>query len=130
MGGGRAKDLDKGFFVEPTMFVDVDNSMTIAQEEIFGPVLVVTPFEDDADAVRIANESIYGLGGAIFSASLERSLAVARRVRTGTLNVNGGAAYFADLPFGGYKASGIGRQNGLEGLEQYLETKTIALPIT
>ena len=128
MGGGRPAHLPKGYFVEPTLFVDVDNSMTIAQEEIFGPVLVVTPFEDDADAVRIANESIYGLGGAIFSASLERSLAVARRVRTGTLNVNGGAAYFADLPFGGYKASGIGRQNGVAGFDQYLEVKSLAWP--
>ena len=128
LGGGRPSDLDKGWYVEPTLFVDVDNSMTIAQEEIFGPVLVVTPFEDDTDAVRIANESIYGLGGAIFSASLERSLAVARRVRTGTLNVNGGAAYFADLPFGGYKASGIGRQNGVAGFDQYLEVKSLAWP--
>ena len=128
LGGGRPSHLDKGWYVEPTLFVDVDNSMTIAQEEIFGPVLVVTPFEDDDDAVRIANESIYGLGGAIFSASLERSLAVARRVRTGTLNVNGGAAYFADLPFGGYKASGIGRQNGVAGFDQYLEVKSLAWP--
>jgi len=128
LGGGRAKDLDKGFFVEPTMFVDVDNSMTIAQEEIFGPVLVVIPFEDDDDAVRIANDSVYGLGGAIFSESLDRALAVARRVRTGTLNVNGGMAYGADLPFGGYKASGVGRQNGVAGFDQYLEVKSLAWP--
>jgi aldehyde dehydrogenase (NAD+) len=128
LGGGRPSHLDKGWYVEPTLFVDVDNSMTIAQEEIFGPVLVVTPFEDDDDAVRIANDSEYGLGGAIFSASLERSLSVARRVRTGTLNVNGGAAYFADLPFGGYKASGVGRQNGLAGFDQYLEVKSLAWP--
>jgi len=128
LGGGRPSHLDKGWYVEPTLFVDVDNRMTIAQEEIFGPVLVVTPFEDDDDAVRIANDSAYGLGGAIFSASLERSLSVARRVRTGTLNVNGGAAYFADLPFGGYKASGVGRQNGLAGFDQYLEVKSLAWP--
>jgi len=102
--------------------------MTIAQEEIFGPVLVVIPFDDDDDAVRIANESSYGLGGTIYSASLERSLAVARRVRTGTLSVNGGMAYGADLPFGGYKQSGIGRQNGTAGFEQYLETKSLAWP--
>src|SRR4029077_11151024 len=100
------------------MFVDVDNSMTIAREEIFGPVLAVIPFEDDDDAIRIANESVYGLSGAIFSESLGRSLAWAPPIRTGSLNVNGGAAYGADLPFGGYKASGIGRQNGVAGFDQ------------
>jgi aldehyde dehydrogenase (NAD+) len=128
LGGGRPKDFDKGFFIEPTLFIDVDNSMTIAQEEIFGPVLVVIPFEDDDDAVRIANDSAYGLGGAIFSGSPERSRAVAQRVRTGTLNLDGAAAYFADLPFGGFKASGIGRQNGVAGFDQYVETKSVAWP--
>ncbi len=122
------KDLPKGFFVEPTLFADVDNTMTIAQEEIFGPVLVVIPFEDDDDAVRIANESRYGLAGMVFSDSIERSMAVARRVRTGGLGVNGGAPYGADLPFGGYKHSGIGRQNGTAGFDQYLEVKSIAWP--
>ncbi|MET0728493.1 MAG: aldehyde dehydrogenase family protein [Acidimicrobiales bacterium] len=128
LGGGRPKDLDKGWFVEPTLFTDVDNSMTIAQEEIFGPVLVVIPFEDDDDAVRIANDSQYGLGGAIYSGSLERSLAVASRIRAGVLSVNGGNIYAADLPFGGYKDSGVGRQNGTAGFDQYLETKTLAWP--
>jgi aldehyde dehydrogenase (NAD+) len=128
VGGGRPKDLDKGWFVEPTLFVDVDNTMRIAQEEIFGPVLVVIPFEDDDDAVRIANESAYGLGGAVFSDSLERSLAVASRIRTGGISVNGGMNYGADLPFGGYKDSGVGRQNGIAGFEQYLETKSLAWP--
>ncbi|MBV8692301.1 MAG: aldehyde dehydrogenase family protein, partial [Actinobacteria bacterium] len=128
LGGGRPAHLDKGFFVEPTLFVDVDNSMTIAQEEIFGPVLVVIPFEDEDDAVRIANDSAYGLGGAIFSGSPERSRAVAQRVRTGSLNLDGAAAYFADLPFGGFKASGIGRQNGTAGFDQYVETKSVAWP--
>jgi aldehyde dehydrogenase (NAD+) len=128
-GGGRPKGLDRGFFVEPTLFAEVDNGMRIAQEEIFGPVLVVIPFDDDDDAVRIANDSIYGLSGGVSSASEERALAVARRVRTGTLSVNGGNWYAADSPFGGYKASGIGRQGGLEGFEQYVETKTIALPV-
>jgi aldehyde dehydrogenase (NAD+) len=128
-GGGRPAGLDKGYYVEPTLFADVDNKMRIAQEEIFGPVLVVIPFEDDDDAVAIANDSIYGLSGSVASASEERSLAVARRIRTGTLSVNGGNWYAADSPFGGYKASGIGRQGGLEGLLQYLETKTIGLPI-
>jgi aldehyde dehydrogenase (NAD+) len=125
MGGGRG-GFDRGYFVEPTLFADVDNDMTIAQEEIFGPVLVVIPFEDDDDAVRIANASIYGLSGMVNSGSLERAMGVARRIRTGTLSVNGGNWYAADSPFGGYKASGIGRQGGLEGFEQYLETKTIA----
>jgi len=128
VGGGRPKDQPKGFFVEPTMFTGVDSSMTIAQEEIFGPVLVVIPFEDDDDAVRIANDSTYGLSGAVYSASHERSLAVARRVRTGTMGVNGGVWYGADVPFGGYKSSGIGRQNGIAGFDQYLEIKSLAWP--
>ena len=114
--------------MEPTLFIDVDNTMRIAQEEIFGPVLVVIPFEDDDDAVRIANESSYGLGGAVFSGSLERSLAVAARIRTGVLSVNGGMNYGADIPFGGYKQSGIGRQNGTAGFDQYVETKSLAWP--
>ena len=128
LGGGRPSHLPKGWFVEPTMFVDVDNSMTIAQEEIFGPVLVVIPFEDDDDAVRIANESVYGLAGGVFSSSLERSLAVAHRIRAGMISVNGGAPHGADMPFGGYKHSGVGRQNGVPGFEQYLETKSVAWP--
>src|ERR1700678_4051961 len=120
--------FDKGFFVRPTLFVDVDNTMTIAQEEIFGPVLVVIPYEDDDDAVRIANESNYGLSGGVVSASEERGTAIARRIRTGSISVNGGLWYGADSPYGGYKDSGIGRQCGIEGLEQYLETKAIAWP--
>ncbi len=128
VGGGRPAHLPKGWYVEPTLFVDVDNSMTIAQEEIFGPVLAVIPYEDDDDAVRIANESSYGLSGGIVSASEERATALARRVRTGSMSVNGGMWYGADSPYGGYKASGIGRQCGIEGLEQYLETKAIAWP--
>ncbi len=114
--------------MEPTIFADVDNSMTIAQEEIFGPVLVMIPFEDDDDAVRIANDSKYGLSGAITSGDLERAKAVARRVRTGTLGLNGGIWYGADAPFGGYKQSGIGRQCGIEGLEIFTETKTVGWP--
>jgi aldehyde dehydrogenase (NAD+) len=102
--------------------------MTIAQEEIFGPVLVAIPFDDDADAVRIANESPYGLSGGVFSASFERAKAVAQRVRTGTMSINGGAPIGPDVPFGGYKHSGVGRQNGLAGYEQYLETKAVAWP--
>lgn len=126
VGGHRPAQYEKGFFVEPTLFTDVKNSMTIAQEEIFGPVLVVIPFDDDDDAVRIANESRYGLAGTIFSASTDRAKAVAQRVRTGQLSINGGAAHGKDMPFGGYKFSGIGRQNGRAGFDQYLETKAVA----
>jgi aldehyde dehydrogenase (NAD+) len=127
-GGGRPADLPKGWYVEPTLFVDVDNGMRIAQEEIFGPVLVVIPFEDDDDAVRIANESPYGLAGNVFSGSLDRALGVAHRVRAGMMGVNGGGPVGPDMPFGGYKQSGLGRQNGLAGFEQYLETKAVAWP--
>ncbi len=126
VGGGKPER--PGHFVEPTLFVDVDPASTIAQEEIFGPVLCVIAFEDDADAVRIANQSIYGLSGAVASASEERALAVARGVRAGTFSVNGGAWFHVDSPFGGYKQSGVGRENGLAGFEEYLETKVIALP--
>jgi aldehyde dehydrogenase (NAD+) len=126
VGGGRPPQFDKGFFVEPTLFADVDNTMAIAREEIFGPVLVVVPFEDDADAVRLANENQYGLGVGVTSGSEERAMAVARQVRAGTAGVNGGVWYGPDAPFGGYKASGVGRQNGVEGFEQYTETKTYA----
>ena len=127
LAGGKARpDKGGGFFVEPTCFVDVDNSMRIAQEEIFGPVLVVIPFEDDADAVRIANESQYGLSGGVSSGDLDRALAVAGKIRTGSVSVNGGMCIAGDLPFGGYKASGVGREWGLEGIEEFLETKLIA----
>lgn len=128
VGGGVPAHLPKGFYVEPTLFVDVDPRSTLAQEEIFGPVLCITPYDDDDDAVRIANDSIYGLSGAVSSASEERALAVARRIRTGTLSVNGGMWFNEDTPFGGYKQSGIGRENGVLGFEEYLETKAIGLP--
>ncbi|MET9090132.1 aldehyde dehydrogenase family protein [Streptomyces sp. NPDC004237] len=125
VGGGRPDHLDKGYFVEPTLFLDVDNSMTIAQEEIFGPVLAVIPYDDEEDAIRIANDSSYGLSGAVHSASPERAMAIARRIRTGSISVNGGMWYGADGPYGGYKSSGVGRQNGVEGFETYLETKLV-----
>jgi len=128
VGGGRPAHLPKGWFVEPTLFVDVDNSMTIAREEIFGPVLTVIPYDGDDDAVRIANDSGYGLSGAVASADHERAMSVARRIRTGSISINGGVWYGADMPYGGYKNSGIGRQNGIEGFEQYLETKIAAWP--
>ena len=102
--------------------------MAIAREEIFGPVLVVIPHDGDDDAVRIANDNEYGLSGGVTAGSEERAVAVAKRLRAGTVGVNGGIYYGADSPFGGYKASGYGRQNGLEGFEQYLETKAIAGP--
>ncbi|MBL7500285.1 aldehyde dehydrogenase family protein [Frankia sp. CNm7] len=129
VGGTEAPvGRDKGFYVKPTLFVDVDNAMTIAQEEIFGPVLVVIPFEDEEDAIRIANDSVYGLAGNVMAGSVQHALAVARRLRTGSIGVNGSAAYGADLPFGGFKASGVGRQNGYEGFQQYLEIKSVAHP--
>ena len=128
--GGRARpDKGGGFFVEPTVFVDVTNDMRIAREEIFGPVLVVIPYEDEDDAVRIANESEYGLHGGVVSADPERALRVARRIRAGTISVNGGMCMAGDVPFGGYKASGLGREWGVEGIEEYLETKLIAYPV-
>jgi acyl-CoA reductase-like NAD-dependent aldehyde dehydrogenase len=120
---------DKGFWVKPTLFVDVDNAMTIAQEEIFGPVLAVIPFEDEEHAIRIANDSVYGLAGNVMSGSLDRAVAVARRLRAGFIGVNGTAAYGADVPFGGYKASGVGRQNGTAGFDQYTELKSVGLPV-
>ena len=101
LGGGRPAHLPKGWYVEPTLFTDVDNSMTIAQEEIFGPVLVVIPFDDDEDAVRIANDSVYGLSGGCSPGSLERAMAVAERIRTGTFPSTGHAGRQADMPFGG-----------------------------
>jgi aldehyde dehydrogenase (NAD+) len=129
VGGSAAPEgLDRGFYVRPTLFGNVDNAMTIAREEIFGPVLCVIPFDDDEDAVRIANDSAYGLAGYVLSGSRERSLAVARRLRAGSIGVDGGAAYGADVPFGGYKSSGVGRQNGHAGFDQYLEVKSVAWP--
>lgn len=127
-GGGRPAGLDTGWFVEPTVFVDVDNRMRIAQEEIFGPVLSVIPYDDDADAVRIANDSDYGLCGGVFTGDNERGLAVARQVRTGTYMVNSNIPIDFSSPFGGYKASGMGREFGEDGLELFLEKKTINLP--
>ncbi|MCW2651683.1 MAG: aldehyde dehydrogenase [Mycobacterium sp.] len=120
--------FDKGFWVRPTLFVDVDNTMTIAQEEIFGPVLAVIPYEDEEDAIRIANDSPYGLAGNVISGSVEHSIAVGRRLRAGFIGLNGTAPYGADTPFGGYKASGVGRQNGTAGFDQYTEIKSVAYP--
>jgi aldehyde dehydrogenase (NAD+) len=126
-GGKSRPDKGGGFFIEPTCFVDVTNDMRIAQEEIFGPVLVVLPFEDEEDAIRITNDSAYGLGGGVSTSDMDKAMRVARRVRTGTMSVNGGMSIAGDIPFGGYKASGIGREWGLEGIEEFLETKLIAV---
>jgi betaine-aldehyde dehydrogenase len=126
-GGGRPSGLDRGWFVEPTVFADVTNSMTIAKEEIFGPVLSVIAYDDERDALRIANDSDYGLCGTVWTADVDHGLDVARGVRTGTYTVNGFAMEWS-APFGGYKSSGIGRELGPEGLEEYLEYKTINLP--
>lgn len=129
LGGGVPAHLQKGYYVEPTVFMDVTNDMTIAREEIFGPVLAVIAYDDEEEAVRIANDSDFGLSGGVWSASEARALSVARRIRSGTVNVNGGNFYGADAPFGGYKQSGIGREMGREGFEEYLETKTIAIGV-
>ncbi|MET9496281.1 aldehyde dehydrogenase [Streptomyces sp. NPDC006552] len=118
--------LEQGNYVTPTVFADVDNSMRIAQEEIFGPVLVVIAYEDEDDAVRIANDSEYGLSGGVWSTDEERALALARRLRTGTVTVNGASVGF-DGPFGGFKASGIGREYGAVGLGTYTEYKTVTV---
>jgi aldehyde dehydrogenase (NAD+) len=123
------KRLDPGFFYAPTLLTDVDPDSEIAQEEVFGPVLVVIGFDDDDDAVRIANNSVYGLAGAVFSRDQDRALAVARRIRTGSFSINGGNYFGADSPFGGFKQSGVGREMGVAGLEEFLELKTFAVPV-
>ncbi len=125
-GGGRPADRDTGYFIEPTVIAGLDNNAKVAREEIFGPVLTVIAHDGDDDAVQIANDSPYGLSGTVFSPDLERANAVAARLRVGTVNINGGVWYSADMPFGGYKQSGIGREMGLAGFEEYLEIKAIA----
>ena len=127
VGGGRPKHLAKGYFFEPTAFLADENS-DLAQNEVFGPVQCILGYEDEQDAIRIANNSRYGLSGAIMSPDVERALAVARQIRTGTLSVCGGVYYNWDVPFGGYKESGIGREHGAIGFEEHLEAKTIAVP--
>jgi betaine-aldehyde dehydrogenase len=126
-GNGMPTGIERGWYVQPTVFADVDNGMRIAQEEIFGPVLAVIPYEDERDAVRIANQSEYGLAGSVFTADADKGMDIARRVRTGTFGVN---QYTMDFiaPFGGFKSSGMGREFGKEGLEHYLELKSIVPP--
>ena len=126
-GGGRPKGLEKGWYVEPTLFGDVDNTMRIAREEIFGPVICLLPYGDEAEAVRIANDSEYGLSGSVWTADTAHGVDIARRVRTGTYSVN---TFSLDMlgPFGGYKNSGLGREFGPEGFGEYFEHKMIHLP--
>jgi len=128
VGGGVPPDLPRGFYVQPSLFTDVKPDMTIAQEEFFGPVLVVIPYDDEDDAVEIANNSIYGLSGSVWSADEERALRIARRIRTGTVSINGSQWLDKTRAFGGYKQSGVGRENGIEGFEEYMETKVVSLP--
>ena len=125
-GGRRPAHLNRGFFVEPTVFANVSNDMTIAREEIFGPVLSVIPAEDEQDAIRIANDSPYGLNAAVFTNEPGKAYRAARELRSGSVGQNGSRTDFS-IAFGGFKQSGIGREGGTEGLHEFLETKTIVL---
>jgi aldehyde dehydrogenase (NAD+) len=129
-GGTRPSHLPKGWYVAPTILADVDNAMTVAREEIFGPVLCLIPHDGDDDAVRIANDSLYGLSGGVWTEDPARGLAVARRIRTGSIAINGHYPPFPLVPFGGFKESGIGRELGPEGLLSFLEARSIGLPPT
>jgi aldehyde dehydrogenase (NAD+) len=129
LGGGRPSDQPRGWYVEPTIFVDVDPEMEIAQEEIFGPVLSVITYSNEREAVAIANDSKYGLGGAVFAADAERGIEIASRINTGTCAVNGGPPSGGGAPFGGRKESGLGYERDVEGLETFLELKSVTLPI-
>jgi aldehyde dehydrogenase (NAD+) len=124
-GGGVPADKPKGWFLQPTVFANVDNKSRIAQEEIFGPVVAVVPFEDEEDAIRIANDSSFGLGGAIYSRDTPKAVAMAKRLRTGAVWINNGINQ-TDGPFGGFKESGIGREGGRWGMEEYTEVQQIA----
>lgn len=126
-GADDPEGFDTGFYVQPTIFADVVNSMVIAQEEIFGPVLCIIPVDSEEEAIAVANDSPYGLSGAVWADTNEHAIAVARRLQTGQVMVNGGR--FNPLaPFGGYKTSGNGRELGRAGLDEFLETKAIQLP--
>jgi acyl-CoA reductase-like NAD-dependent aldehyde dehydrogenase len=127
-GGGRPAGLPKGWYVEPTILADVDNSMRVAREEIFGPVLCLIPYADEDDAVRIANDSPYGLSGGVWTGDPARGLRVAKRVRTGSIAINGAYPPFPLVPFGGFRESGLGRELGPEGLSSFLEPRSIGLP--
>lgn len=129
IGGDVPEDKDKGHFYAPTLIVGADEDSEIAQDELFGPVLVMLPHDGDEDAIRIANNSPFGLSGAVMSQDRERALTVARGVRTGTFSVNGGVYFGPDAPFGGYKQSGFGREMGLTSFDEFLEGKTLAEPV-
>ncbi len=126
-GGGRPAHLPKGWFVEPTLFADVDNGMTLAREEIFGPVGVMLAYDNEEEAIAIANDSLYGLSGGVFTPDTDRAYAVARRIRTGNFTQNGRVIDYT-LPYGGFKQSGVGREGGIEGLAAFTEVKTVFLP--
>jgi aldehyde dehydrogenase (NAD+) len=127
-GGGVPTQLNRGYFVEPTLFADVRPDDHIAQEEVFGPVLAVIPYADEADALAIANNSSYGLSATVAARTDEEAIRFAEKLRTGTVSINGGVWMHMDVPFGGYKQSGLGRQFGVEGFEHYLETKVLGIP--
>jgi acyl-CoA reductase-like NAD-dependent aldehyde dehydrogenase len=125
-GGRRPQHLDTGYFIEPTLFANVDNASRIAQEEIFGPVLCLIPCDDEEDAIRIANASPFGLNGSVLTNDVDAAYRIARRIRSGAVGQNGLRMDFG-LPYGGFKQSGLGREGGTEGLLAYLELKTILL---
>ena len=124
-GVGKPDGLDKGYYVKPTVFADVNNDMKIAREEVFGPVVTIIPYEDDEDAIRIANDTPYGLASYVSSTDMDHARRVASRLRTGMVHINN-AALDAGAPFGGYKQSGNGREWGMHGLEEFLEVKSIS----
>ncbi|BBU24851.1 aldehyde dehydrogenase [Mycobacterium xenopi] len=127
-GGGRPEGLDSGYFVQPTVFADVDNKMTIAQEEIFGPVLCIIPYDTEQDAIAIANDSVYGLAGSVWTTDVPKGIEISQKIRTGTYGINW-YAFDPGSPFGGYKNSGIGRENGPEGVEHFCQLKSVLLPM-
>lgn len=127
-GGGRPADLDSGYFLAPTVFADVDNAMTIAQEEIFGPVLSIIAYDTEEDAIRIANDSVYGLAGSVWTTNIPHGIEISQKIRTGTYGINW-YAFDPGSPFGGYKESGIGRENGPEGIEHFTQHKSVLLPM-
>ncbi|MBH0775280.1 aldehyde dehydrogenase family protein [Nocardia bovistercoris] len=128
LGGNAGDRYEKGFWVEPTLLTDVDPMSPVPQQEVFGPLLTILSYRDEDDAVRIADSTIYGLAAGVFSPDHERAMRIARRLRSGTVDVNGGRSFHVSAPFGGYKQSGLGREWGTEGLEEFLELKTIAYP--